>query len=72
MATRTLSGGTKSDTSDNGYPREGIVNKTAPQVTRFTNEQGMARFTAADTELPPAQQFEYRVRKQGYKDSTLK
>ncbi|MGI9294175.1 MAG: Vgb family protein, partial [Pseudomonadales bacterium] len=71
MVTRTLSGATKSDTSDNGYPNEGIVNKAAPQVTRFTNEQGMARF-AADTEQPPAQQFEYRVRKQGYKDGSIK
>ncbi len=67
MVTRLIVGDTFVDTSDNGYPRPGGVNKELPQHTRFTNGQGVAEFGA----VTHAGERRYRVRKQGYADANL-
>ena len=43
MVTRTVPGTDTADTSDNGYPRPGILNKATPQHTRFTNGDGQIK-----------------------------
>ena len=68
MVTLTVSGNDVVDTSDNGYPRPGLINKVAPQHTRFTTVDGIVNFGAAD--MPG--EHSYRVRKQGYADATVK
>jgi virginiamycin B lyase len=66
MVTRSIAGADVVDTSDNGYPRPGIVNSAAPQQTRFTNTDGVVSFDALDV----AGERYFRVRKQGYADAT--
>ncbi|NIL92864.1 MAG: hypothetical protein GTO71_00120, partial [Woeseiaceae bacterium] len=40
MVTRIVQGADVVDTSDNGYPRPGLVNRVTPQHTRFTDAAG--------------------------------
>ena len=68
MVTLTVSGNDVVDTSDNGYPRPGLINKVAAQRTRFTTLDGTVSFETADM----AGEHSYRVRKQGYRDATVK
>ena len=67
MVTRLIVGEAFVDTSDNGYPRPGLVNEALPQHTRFTNAQGVAEFGA----VAHAGERRYRVRKQGYADANV-
>lgn len=68
MVTLTVSGNDVVDTSDNGYPRPGLINKVAAQRTRFTTLDGTVSFETADM----AGEHSYRVRKQGYRDAIVK
>ena len=67
MVTRTVPGSGHADTSDNGYPRPGVVNTAVPQHTRFTNAEGQVTFDALDT----GGQRRFRVRGQGYADAVV-
>ena len=46
MVTRTVPGAGSADSSDNGYPRPGVVNTAVPEQSRFTNADGQATFDA--------------------------
>ena len=50
MVTRIVVGEAFVDTSDNGYPRQGVINKALPQHTRFVELR-----TDADTTRPDLQ-----------------
>lgn len=67
MVTRMIRGADSVDTSDNGYPRPGIVNRVAPQHTRFTGVDGVVQFDPLDIEG----QRSFRIRQQGYRDVTV-
>jgi outer membrane protein assembly factor BamB/mono/diheme cytochrome c family protein len=67
MVTRIVVGDAFVDTSDNGYPRPGVINMAIPQHLRFTDEQGVVKFNAVT--VPGERRF--RVRKQGYADATV-
>jgi streptogramin lyase/mono/diheme cytochrome c family protein len=67
MVTRIVVGEAFVDTSDNGYPRPGVINTAIPQHTRFTDEQGLAEFNA----VAAVGERRFRVRKQGYADATM-
>jgi len=67
MVTRTVTGADNVDTSDNGYPRPGLVNKVVPRQTRFTDGNGTASFDVLDASGTRS----FRVRKQGYADATV-
>jgi len=67
MVTRSVLAGDDVDTSDNGYPKPGLVNKVAPQHTRFTDAAGVVSFDWLS--IPGERSF--RVRKQGYADATV-
>jgi streptogramin lyase len=67
MVTRTVIAADIVDTSDNGYPKPGLVNKVAPQHTRFTDAAGTATFDTLDV----AGERSFRVRKQGFADATV-
>ncbi len=64
MVTRSVAGADLVATSDNGYPPPGVINRVAPQQSRFTNEDGQVDFDPVATE----REHRYRVRKQGYRD----
>lgn len=65
MVTRTPQGATQVDTSDNGYPAQGMLNRTHSIVTRFTDADGSVSFPDND------EQHSYRVRAQSYQDTVL-
>ncbi|MDH3429215.1 MAG: PQQ-binding-like beta-propeller repeat protein [Gammaproteobacteria bacterium] len=67
MVTRTVAGADDVDTSDNGYPQPGLVNKVAPQHTRFTDAAGSVTFAPLAIEGKRS----FRIRKQGYADATV-
>lgn len=67
MVTRTVPGADVADTSDNGYPKPGLVNRAVPQRTRFTGEDGSVGFDALDV----TGERSFRVRKQGYADAVV-
>ncbi len=67
MVTRTVSGSDRVDTSDNGYPRPGVVNTVIPQLTRFTGKDGTTTFEPLDV----SGERSYRVRMQGFADATV-
>ena len=67
MVTRSIPGADVADTSDNGYPRPGLVNTAAPQHTRFTDIDGRVSFDALDVDG----ERRYRVRRQGYRDAVV-
>jgi streptogramin lyase len=67
MVTRIVIGAVTVDTSDNGYPRPGVINTALPQHTRFTDENGVAEFGA----MTEDGERRFRVRKQGYADATV-
>jgi len=64
MVTRTVQGADVVDTSDNGYPRPGVVNTAAAQHTRFTSGDGTVVFESLDVDG----ERQFRVRKQGFAD----
>lgn len=66
MVTRTVPGADVVDTSDNGYPVPGLVNRVVPQQTRFTGGDGRVRFDG-----PYVDGARYRVRKPGYADAVI-
>ena len=65
MVTRSIPGKNVVDTSDNGYPRPGLVNSVVPRYTLFTGSDGIVRFDPADA----AGERKFVVRKQGYFDA---
>jgi hypothetical protein len=65
MVTRTQPGADIFDTSDNGYPEEGFVNRVVPRQTRFTNADGMVEFSV----VPAMAATNLRVRAQGFRDA---
>jgi len=65
MVTRTFVEGARHDTSDNGYPAEGTVNRARPEVSRFSDAEGRVSFE--DT----GEFVSIRVRKPGYRDTRL-
>ena len=67
MVTRIVVGEAFVDTSDNGYPRPGVINTAIPQHSRFTDEQGVVEFNA----VTATGERRFRVRKQGYADATV-
>lgn len=67
MVTRTVIGADVVDTSDNGYPEVGFVNRVSPQHTRFTTKNGVVEFEP----LAAAGERRFRVRKQGYADEVV-
>lgn len=67
MVTRIVQGADVVDTSDNGYPRPGLVNRVTPQHTRFTDAAGTVVFTPLEVEG----ERRYRVRLQGYADALV-
>jgi virginiamycin B lyase len=67
MVTRSVPGTDVVDTSDNGYPKPGLVNTATPRHTRFTGANGTVRFDALDV----AGDRSFRVRKQGYADAVI-
>jgi streptogramin lyase/mono/diheme cytochrome c family protein len=67
MVTRSIPGQDRVDTSDNGYPKPGQVNRVVAQMTRFTDAAGAVTFEAADAAGEP----QYRVRQQGFADQTV-
>jgi streptogramin lyase/mono/diheme cytochrome c family protein len=67
MVTRTVPGADVADTSDNGYPKPGLINMAVPQHTRFTGADGSASFDALDI----VGERSFRVRKQGYADAVI-
>jgi streptogramin lyase len=67
MVTRTVPGADIADTSDNGYPRPGSVNRAVPQHTRFTDSKGRVAFAP----LGVAGERRYRVRQQGFADAIV-
>ncbi len=64
MVSQRISGSDVVDSSDNGYPKPGLVNSVVPQRTRFTGGDGVVHFDSV--EVPGERK--YRVRKQGYID----
>jgi streptogramin lyase len=67
MVTRIVVGESFVDTSDNGYPRPGVINTALPQHTRFSDENGVAEFNAVNA----TGERRFRIRKQGYADATV-
>lgn len=67
MVTRTIEGADVVDTSDNGYPRPGVVNRVAPQHTKFTGTDGVVQFDPLNIDG----QRHYRVRQQGHADAIV-
>lgn len=67
MVSRTVSGSDTVDTSDNGYPKEGVINRVTARVTRFTGANGNADFGPP----PAAGMLRIRVRAQGYRDAAV-
>jgi hypothetical protein len=65
MVTRTQPGDDIVDTSDNGYPAEGFVNRVVPRETRFTNADGIVEFSME----PAMAATKLRVRAQGFRDA---
>ena len=65
MVTRTFVEGSHHDTSDNGYPAEGSINRARPEVSRFSDAEGRVSFE--DT----GELVSIRVRKPGYRDTLL-
>jgi hypothetical protein len=65
MVTRSIPGNDVVDTSDNGYPKAGLVNSVVPQFTLFTGSDGIVRFDPTDV----VGERKFRVRKQGYFDA---
>jgi virginiamycin B lyase len=65
MVTRTLATQPQVDLSDDGYTPDGVTNRAAVVLTRFSNAEGAISFAAIDE---PAR---YRARAQGYVDVYL-
>jgi len=53
--------------SDNGYPPHGELNKNITELTRFTNIDGRINWV----DMPYQQQVRFRLRKPGFKDTSL-
>lgn len=69
MVTRTPLGPTQVDTSDNGYPAPGLLNRTHAIHTRFTNSDGTVTFPGSDSSS--GEKARYRVRAQNFQDTVL-
>ena len=63
MVTQTLTAARKLDTADAGYATPGKAQRVDPEVTRFTNANGIA--TLPDR----AEAQDYRLRKPGFRDA---
>jgi len=57
MVTRTVIAADIVDTSDNGYPKPGLVNKVAPQHTRFTDAAVLRRSIPWTSQVSAASAF---------------
>ena len=66
MVTQKLGDPHPADTSEGGYQKNGVPHLTDPEVTVFTDGQGVAHFP----DRPGA--FTYRFRKVGFKDEKTK
>jgi virginiamycin B lyase len=66
MVSQTPIAGFTIDRSDNGYPPEGIVNRSSASYSQFTDTKGRVEFTTFNDQV-----VRYRLRKPGYKDQTI-
>ena len=66
MVSQTPVSGFTIDRSDNGYPPEGIVNRSSATYSQFTNGKGTVDFNSFNEE-----NVRYRLRKPGFKDQTI-
>jgi virginiamycin B lyase len=66
MVSQTPVSGFTVDRSDNGYPPEGIVNRSSATYSQFTGDNGKVSFDTFNNE-----KVRYRLRKPGYKDQTI-
>lgn len=66
MVTKTSVTGYTLDRSDNGYPPEGVVNRSNPSHSLFTDAAGRVIFSNLDKGMA-----RYRIRKPEYKDVTI-
>ena len=66
MVSQTPVSGFTIDRSDNGYPPEGIVNRSSATYSQFTNDKGTVGFNTFEKE-----NVRYRLRKPGFKDQTI-
>ena len=66
MISETPVSGFTVNKSDNGYPPEGIVNRSTFTRSLFSDDRGLAEFKRENEEV-----VRYRLRKPGYKDVTI-
>jgi hypothetical protein len=66
MVSQTLVSEFTIDRSDNGYPPNGIVNRSTATYSQFTGNDGRVSFDTFNNE-----KVRYRLRKPGYKDQTI-
>jgi len=66
MVSQTPVAGFTIDRSDNGYPPEGVINRSSATYSQFTDENGKVSFDTFND-----QKVRYRLRKPGYKDQTI-
>ena len=70
MVSATAVNGFTLNRSDNGYPPEGVINRSNPSYSYFTDNQGNVSFESTDG-FKEGDLIRYRLRKPGFKDETL-
>jgi streptogramin lyase len=66
MVSQTPVAGYTIDKSDNGYPPQGVINRSTASFSVFSDAKGGAVFSNQDDQM-----VRYRLRKPGYKDQTI-
>ncbi|WP_396586718.1 hypothetical protein [Bermanella sp. R86510] len=67
MVSATPVSGYTLNRSDNGYPPEGVLNRSNPTYTQFTDDTGLLTINDFKSE----KMLRYRFRKPGYRDVTI-
>jgi len=67
MVSATPVSGYTLNRSDNGYPPEGVLNRSNPTYTQFTDDTGLLNINDFESE----KMLRYRFRKPGYRDVTI-